>query len=81
MVDVKVLGTGCRKCNKLYDETQKAISESGAEVELTKVEALDEIASFGVMSTPALVVEGQVKSTGKIPKHTKIAVWIKEAAE
>ena len=79
MVDVKVLGTGCRKCNKLYEETQKAIEASGASVELSKVEKLDEIASFGVMSTPALVVAGVVKSTGKIPGAEQIAGWIKAA--
>ena len=80
MVEIKILGTGCRKCNKLYEETQKAVANSGVEVELTKIEALDQIASFGVMSTPALVVDGQVKSTGKIPKFEQIADWIREAA-
>jgi small redox-active disulfide protein 2 len=81
MVEVKILGTGCRKCNKLYEETQKAIDESGVEANLTKVESLDAIASYGVMMTPALVVAGQVKSTGKIPKPAKIAEWIQEAAK
>jgi small redox-active disulfide protein 2 len=80
MIEVKVLGTGCRKCSKLYDEVQIAITESGVEVELTKVEKLDEIASYGVLSTPALVVGGQVKSTGKLPKPAQIAEWIKQEA-
>ena len=81
MIDVKVLGTGCRKCNKLYEEAQKAIEESGIETNLSKVEELDIIASFGVMMTPALVVNGVVKSTGKIPKVDKIVKWIKEATD
>ena len=81
MVEVKVLGTGCRKCNKLYEEAQKAISKSGVETTLSKVEKLDEIASYGVMSTPALVVGGQVKSTGKIPKSPEIVAWITATAQ
>ena len=81
MVEVKVLGTGCRKCNKLYEEAQKAVAESGVEVNLSKVESLDQIASYGVMSTPALVVAETVKSTGKIPKPDQIVSWIKEAAK
>ena len=80
MADVKILGTGCRKCNRLYEEAEKAIRESGVESSLTKVEKLDEIASYGVMSTPALVVDGRVKSTGSIPKASRIAEWIREAA-
>lgn len=81
MVEVEILGTGCRKCNKLYEEAQKAVAETGIEVELKKVESLDQIVSYGVMITPALVVGGQVKSTGKIPKPSQIADWIREAAE
>ena len=81
MIEIKVLGTGCRKCNKLYDETQKAITDSGVQVDLGKVEKLDEIAGYGVLSTPALVVNGQVKSTGKVPKVDQITAWIKEAGE
>lgn len=81
MTDVKVLGTGCRKCNQLYDEVTKAIAQSGVEVDLSKVEKIDEIAAYGVLSTPALVVDGQVKSTGKIPKADKIISWLKEAAD
>lgn len=81
MIDVKVLGTGCTKCKKLYESAEKAITDSGVEVNLSKVEKLDEIASYGVLSTPALVVNGQVKSTGRIPKDQQIADWIREAAE
>lgn len=80
MVEVKVLGTGCRKCNKLYDEATKAVTEAGVETELIKVEKLDEIADYGVMSTPALVVNGKVRSTGKIPRSAQIAGWIRQAA-
>lgn len=77
---VQVLGTGCAKCAKLYAEVEKAAAEAGVEVELEKVESLDEIASFGVAMTPGLVVDGEVKSVGKIPAASKIAGWIGAAA-
>ena len=79
-MDVKVLGTGCAKCKKLYEEAQKAIAESGAQATLSKVEKLDDIMGYGVMMTPALVVDGEVKSSGRIPKSSEIAGWLKERA-
>ncbi|MFC1706386.1 thioredoxin family protein [Planctomycetota bacterium] len=79
-MDVKVLGPGCMKCRKLFAETEKAIAESGIEADLAKVERIDEIANYGVMMTPALVIEGTVKCVGKIPSTAQIATWLKEAA-
>ncbi len=76
---VQVLGTGCAKCTKLYGEAEKAIAEAGVEAELSKVESIDEIASFGVAMTPGLVIDGEVKSVGKIPKAKKIAEWLKKS--
>ena len=76
---VQVLGTGCAKCTKLYGEAERAIAEAGVEAELEKVERIDEIASFGVATTPGLVIDGEVKSVGKIPKASKIAEWLKKA--
>jgi len=76
---VQVLGTGCTRCAKLYHEAERAIAEAGVEAELEKVESIDEIASFGVAMTPGLVIDGEVKSVGKIPKASKIAEWLKKA--
>ena len=81
MIDIKVLGTGCRKCNKLYDEVKRVVDDGGFEANIEKVDKLDDIASYGVMSTPALVVAGQVKSTGKIPKSPQIVSWLEEASK
>lgn len=78
---VKVLGTGCPKCNRLYQEAQKAIAESGKDVQLEKVESIDDIMSYGVMMTPALVVDEEVKSCGKIPKSAEMIQWINAAME
>lgn len=73
---VKVLGTGCAKCNKLYEETKKAIEEAGVNAELEKVEDIDGIMSYGVMMTPALVIDEKVVSSGKLPKLAKIVEWL-----
>lgn len=78
---VKVLGTGCPKCKRLYEEAKKAIGETGKDVELEKVESIDDILSYGVMMTPALVVNEQVKSTGKIPGIAEMVQWINAAME
>ena len=81
-MDVKVLGPGCKKCRKLYEETAKAVADSVlGDVDLTKVERIDEIASFGVMLTPALVIDGEVKIQGKVPATEQIAAWLREAGE
>jgi small redox-active disulfide protein 2 len=78
-VKIKVLGTGCAKCKKLYAEAERAIAASGLPVELEKVEKLDEIVRHGVMTTPALVLDDVVKSSGRIPSSADIAAWIAAA--
>jgi small redox-active disulfide protein 2 len=75
-MNIKVLGTGCPKCKKLFSEVEKALSASGIEAELEKVEQIDEIMKYKIMMTPALVIDGEVKSVGKIPKSTQIIKWI-----
>jgi small redox-active disulfide protein 2 len=79
-VKIKVLGTGCMKCKKLYAEAEKAIAASGVAAELEKVEKLDDIMKYAVMMTPALVIDEQVKSAGRIPRSDEIAGWITAAA-
>jgi small redox-active disulfide protein 2 len=76
---IKVLGTGCPKCKKLFAEAEKAIAASGAAVELEKVEKLGEIMKYAVMMTPALVVNEEVKATGRIPPSSEIVAWIASA--
>lgn len=77
---VKILGTGCMKCKKLYAEAEKAIAASGVAVELEKVEKIDDIMKYAVMMTPALVVDEVVKASGRIPSSAEIASWITSAA-
>ncbi len=63
---IEVLGTGCAKCKTLYENVKKAVEESGKEAEIIKVEEIPKIMAYGVMSTPALVIDGQVKFSGKV---------------
>ena len=63
---IEVLGTGCAKCKTLYENVKKAVEESGKTAEIVKVEEIPKIMAYGVMSTPALVIDGQVKFSGKV---------------
>lgn len=66
MKKIQILGPGCPKCKKLAEESEKAAKELGLEFQIVKVTDVKEIMKFGVFSTPALVVDGKVKSVGKI---------------
>ena len=65
---IEVLGAGCAKCDKLFETAKQAIEQSGAQAELVKVQDIMEIAQRGIFITPALVVDGEVKISGKVPK-------------
>ena len=72
MKDIKVLGTGCAKCTTLAELVDKAAKDAGIEYTLEKVTDLKDIMKFGVMVTPALVVDGTVKFTGRVPGADEI---------
>jgi len=74
---LQILGTGCPKCAELATRTQQAANELGIEFEMVKVTSIPEIMNFGVMSTPALAVDGEVKVTGKVPDVDKIKELIR----
>jgi small redox-active disulfide protein 2 len=69
---IQILGTGCAKCNALMMATEKAAQALGLPYELEKVTDLKQIIAFGVMTTPALVVDGKVKVSGKVPSVEEI---------
>jgi small redox-active disulfide protein 2 len=75
-----ILGTGCAKCTKLYEVTEQAAQSLGLQYELEKVTDLNRIMSFGVMMTPALVLDGQVKVSGKVPSLDELKSILKPAA-
>jgi small redox-active disulfide protein 2 len=78
MIQVKVLGSGCPNCKRLESETRAALEAAAVRYELTKVTDYADIAAYGVMQTPALVINEQVVSSGKIPKRDQIVSWARE---
>jgi len=77
MKKIQILGTGCPKCKKLFEVTVQAVKDVAAEADVTKVEDINEILKFGVMMTPALVVDGEVKVVGRVPRPEEIKEMIK----
>lgn len=70
---IEVLGTGCAKCKTLYENTVRAVDLSGKSADVVKVEDIPSIMKYGVVSTPALVVDGKVKFSGKVATAGEIA--------
>ncbi len=66
MMKIQILGTGCPKCKTLFANAEAAVQAAGIEAQVEKVEKIAEIIAFGVMTTPALAIDGQVKSAGKV---------------
>lgn len=75
---IEVLGVGCPKCTKMFEATQKAVEWSGKDASVTKVFDLDEIARHGVISFPALVIDGEVRSVGRLLEPEEIARLLRE---
>ena len=69
---IEILGSGCSKCKKQYEIVQQAIEQSGIEATVEKVEDINTISRYGIFMTPALVVDGEVKSSGKILKLKEV---------
>ena len=72
MKKIQILGTGCPKCKKLTENAETAAKESGINFEIEKVTDINDIMNFGVMMTPALAVDGEVKVVGKVPSSDEI---------
>lgn len=75
-MEIKVLGPGCPKCEQTEKLVKEAVQESGVEATVTKIKDVMEIAKHGVFMTPAVVVDGEVKSVGKVPSKENIKAWI-----
>ena len=69
---IEILGMGCPKCKQLYDNVLEALKLSGKNAEVVKVEDLEQITEYAVMTTPALVIDGEVKSAGKVVSPDEI---------
>jgi small redox-active disulfide protein 2 len=69
---IQILGAGCQKCKILYEHTKTATEQLGLECTIEKVTDIDAIVSYGILSTPALVVDGQVKVAGRVPSASQL---------
>ena len=77
---IKVLGPGCAKCTEVENMVKEVAAAKGGNITVQKVSDLKEMMAAGVMSTPAVAIDGVVKSTGKVPTKEEIAAWIDGAA-
>ncbi|WP_289023363.1 thioredoxin family protein [Desulfobacter postgatei] len=75
-MEIKVLGPGCAKCIKTEKLVQEVLKETGVDAHVEKVSDMMQIASYGVFGTPSVIVDGEVKCTGKVPKKDDIKAWV-----
>jgi len=78
MKKIEVLGPGCANCKRLEAVAHEAVQMAGIEAEIIKVTDYRQIAAYGVLSTPGLVIDGKVVSTGRIPSAGDVAAWLSE---
>jgi small redox-active disulfide protein 2 len=81
MLTIKVLGSGCANCKRLEQVAHKVVSEMGIEAEVIKVTEYPEIMTYNIMSTPGLVINEKVVSTGRIPTAAEVTTWLANALE
>ena len=77
-MEIKVLGGGCASCKKLLESVQASVAEVGADVDVLYITDMAEIVKQGIMSTPALMINGKVKSMGRVPKQKEIKQMISD---
>lgn len=75
---IEILGSGCSNCNKLHKATEEIVKENGLSVEVEKVSDIEKIMGYGVMRTPAIVINGKVKASGRIPNKDEIKKYIQD---
>ncbi len=76
MKKIEILGMGCPKCRTLYENAKTAVQETGTQAEIVKIEDIVKITQYGVMMPPALVIDGVVKSSGKVVSPDDIKKWL-----
>lgn len=79
-MEIKVLGPGCKNCKNLEKVVQDAVAELKIDARIEKVEDMDKIVQAGIMMTPGLIINGKIKSTGKVPKKDAVIKMIQEEA-
>jgi small redox-active disulfide protein 2 len=78
MIEIKVLGSGCARCNELEKMCFNVAAENNIDADIKKVSDLKEIMSFGIMQTPGLIINGKVKISGKLPTASTLLNWMQE---
>lgn len=76
-MEIKVCGPGCHKCHETERVVQETVEEAGVQATVEKVSDFNEIAQLGVFSTPAVVIDGQIKCVGKVPTRKEVLTWLK----
>lgn len=79
-IDVKILGPGCKKCREAANVVRMVAEEHGLPAQIEEIADPGMIAEFGIIETPALVIDGDVKCMGRVPSPSEILVWLKKAA-
>ena len=79
-MEIKILGPGCPRCGEVEKLVKNALAELKVAADVEKIADIKKMMSFGILSTPGLVINGKVKSTGRIPRLEEIKAWIQEAA-
>ena len=78
-MDIKILGTGCPKCKRLEQLAREAVDLAGTEAKITHVTNMNAILAYPIVSTPGLVINEELKSSGRLPRKEEIVIWIQEA--
>jgi small redox-active disulfide protein 2 len=81
MLTIKVLGSGCANCKRVEQIARKIVSDLGVEAEITKVTDYNDITAYNVLSTPGLVINGKVVSSGRIPTPAEVSTWVADALQ
>lgn len=76
-MEIKVCGPGCKNCTKAENIVKEAIAEAGIDAQVDKINDFAEMAKMGVLSTPAVVIDGKIKCVGKVPSKNEVIKWIK----
>lgn len=77
MTSVKILGSGCKKCQTLEAKVRELVEQNGIQANVEKVTDIDEMINYGIMMTPGLIINDEVKSVGIIPKEDQLIEWLK----
>lgn len=78
-MEIKILGSGCAKCKKLEELAREAANDLGVQANVVHVTDMNAIMAYPILSTPALVINEQLKTSGRLPRKEEIVVWLKEA--